>query len=98
MNAINIPGFTAEASIYKTGGPYRMADAPNDPVAGRGILAQADDTVWTTSSICEACGCTVQGFICNCGLRPSDKKLECIKNGGPKRAVAFLGGALQRYQ
>ena len=98
MNTINIPGFTAEASIYKTGGPYWMSGAPNDSAAGRGVLAQADDTVWTTSSICEACGCSVSGFICNCGLRPSEAKLECIRNGGPKKAVAFRGGALQRYR
>lgn len=99
MNSINIPGFTAEASIYKTGGPYWMVGAPNDPAGTRGVLAQLDnDTVWTTDSVCKACGCTVQGFTCNCGLRPSQTKLDCIRNGGPKRAVAFLGGALQRYR
>jgi hypothetical protein len=94
MNANNIPGFTAEASIYKTSGLYWMAGAPNNLAGSPGVLAQLDNTVWTTDSICKACGCTVQGFTCNCGLRPRQAKLDCIKNGGPKRAVAFLGGAL----
>jgi hypothetical protein len=97
MNAINIPGFTAEASLDRTGSRYRMTDALDDRAGRRGVLAQADDTVWTTSTVCEACGCTVSGFICNCGLRPSERKLECIRNGGPKKAVAFRGGALGRY-
>ena len=97
MKASNVPGFTAEASIYATGSRYRIAGTPFELVGGRGVLAQADDTVWTTDTVCKACGCKVNGFVCDCGLRPSEAKLECIRNGGPRKAVAFRGGALRRY-
>ena len=43
---------------------------------------------WTTDTICKACGCKVNGFICDCGLRAAPDKLECIRNGGPARAVS----------
>ena len=98
MTTVRIPGFTAEASIYRTGQSYRMAGAVNVLPGGRDVLAQLANTVWTTDQVCKACGCSVQGFTCNCGLRPSQSKLDCIRNGGPKRAVALLGGALQRYR
>jgi len=97
MNAINIPGFTAEESLSNTSGHYRTAGTRNDFAGSPEVLAQRD-TEWTTDTVCKACGCTVQGFACNCGLRPSDAKLECIRNGGPKRAVSALGGALRRWQ
>ncbi len=91
MNTINMPGFTAETSLYKTSGRYRIAGTPNDLGGSRGVLPQLDD-VWTTDKVCTACGCTVNGFVCNCGLRPRPDKLECILNGGPGRAVAVLDG------
>ena len=88
---MNLPGFTAEASLYKTRGHY-LTGAPDDSGGGRGVLPQLqDDTIWTTDKICEACGCTVSGFQCNCGLRPDPKKVECIKNGGPSKVVSVLG-------
>jgi hypothetical protein len=88
---MNMPGFTAGASIYKTSGHY-LTGAPNELGGSRGVLPQVqDDTVWTTDKICEACGCTVSGFQCNCGLRPDPKKVECIKNGGPSKVVSVLG-------
>ena len=70
---------------------YMVAVSSNG-VAGndsQGVITQLrrDDTTWTTDKICEACGCTVKGFACDCGLRPSPSKSECIKNGGPKRTV-----------
>ncbi len=40
MNTMNMPGFTAEASLYNTGGHYRMAGAPNHLVGSRGVLPQ----------------------------------------------------------
>lgn len=49
------------------------------------VTTQQDDT-WTTRNVCTACGCSVSGFVCNCGLRPNPKKLDCIKNGGPPKA------------
>jgi len=94
MNTMNTPGFTAEASLYKTSGHYRTADTLNDLVGSRGVLPQRDnDTVWTTDKVCTACGCSVSGFVCNCGLRPSQKKLDCIQNGGPdKRQLSTTFG------
>ncbi len=71
---------------------YMVAVSPNGVAVNdsRGFMTQflmRDDTTWTTDKICEACGCTVKGFACDCGLRPNPTKLECIKNGGPKRIV-----------
>ncbi len=41
MNTMNIiPGFTANASLYKTSGHYRTAGTPNDLVGNREILPQ----------------------------------------------------------
>jgi hypothetical protein len=37
---MNMPGFTAEASDYKTPGNYRMAGTPNDWAGSRGVLPQ----------------------------------------------------------
>jgi hypothetical protein len=92
MNAMNIPGFTAEASFYDHGSQYQVYGAPNDLVSSGGVvlpqLLNRDD--WTTDSICRACGCTVSGFVCNCGLRPRPDKLECIRNGGPTRVIRVL--------
>ena len=82
---MNIPGFTAEASLAS--GRREWVAASPDLAGGRQIFAQVqdDDTIWTKDKICEACGCTVKGFICDCGLRPRPETLECIKNGGPGR-------------
>ena len=88
---MNIPGFTAEAALYTTSGHYRSAGTPNDLAGSRGVLAQLQNQdTWTTDKVCKACGCTVSGFVCNCGLRPRPDKLECIRNGGPGRAVSVL--------
>jgi hypothetical protein len=41
MNTINMPGFAAEASLYKTSGHYRaMAGTSNDLAGSRGVLPQ----------------------------------------------------------
>ena len=83
---MNIPGFTAEVSLHKASGAYSMAGTSNDSGGSRGVLPQLPQDVWTTRKVCEACGCTVSGFVCDCGLRPDPAKLACILNGGPKRA------------
>ena len=83
-----MPEFTAEAALYKIRGHYGIAGTPNDGVRSRGVLSQLqnqDD--WTTDKTCKACGCTVKGFVCDCGLRPRPDKLECIRNGGPGRVL-----------
>ena len=38
MNIMNLPGFTAEASVYKTRRHYRVACTPHVLVDGRGVL------------------------------------------------------------
>jgi hypothetical protein len=97
MKTVKMPGFVAEASLYKTCEHYRTAGTPNDLVGRPGVLSQLqDDTIWTTDKVCEACGCTVSGFQCNCGLRPNPRKVECILNGGPTKKVAvFAGGGVR---
>ncbi len=37
---MNMPGFTAEASLYKTLGQYRVAGASDGLVDGQGIVPQ----------------------------------------------------------
>jgi hypothetical protein len=37
---MNIPGFTAEASVCKTPGNYQMAGTPNDLAGNRGVVPQ----------------------------------------------------------
>lgn len=63
-------------------------DAPLG-LSDQGVGIQRDDDTWTTTGVCKACGCTVSGFQCNCGLNPRPDKLECIKNGGPVKAYSF---------
>jgi hypothetical protein len=76
----------------KTSGD-KIAVSPNSPVGSQRALPQArnSDDTWTTAKVCKACGCTVKGFVCDCGLRPSDAKLQCIRNGGPKRVALESG-------
>jgi hypothetical protein len=84
MKTMNLPGFTADASLYRTSGHYRPTGTLNVLVGDRGVLPQRDN-VYTTDTVCQACGCSVSGFVCNCGLRPSQQKLDCIQNGGPDK-------------
>src|SRR5581483_1876397 len=96
---MNIPGFNADASLYVSNGIYWVVGAAGGSFGGSEVLSQLrnDGTIWTTADICEACGCTVSGFQCNCGLRPDPRKVECIQNGGPKKRVAvFAGGRATR--
>lgn len=87
---MNVPGFSAEASLPVSNAGYRTAAAR---IAGsRGVSPQLRD-IWTTSNVCEACGCTVSGFQCNCGLRPDPRKVDCIVNGGPKKVAVFDAGS-----
>ena len=90
MNSAHLPGFTAETSLSKTGCRYRTAASGG--VASRpGFLPQLqNEGTSTTDKVCKACGCTVSGFTCDCGLRPSQTKLDCIKNGGPTTKVVWL--------
>jgi hypothetical protein len=82
---MKIPGFTAEASLYKTGESYRIVGTPNDLVGSRGVLPQLRNLGWgTTRDVCTACGCTLSFFNCDCGN--SSSKLDCIRNGGPVRS------------
>jgi hypothetical protein len=91
---MNIPRFNADATVYVSSGTYRAAGAAGGSLSSPGVLPQLrnDGTIWTTADICEACGCTVSGFQCNCGLRPDPRKVACIQNGGPTRKVVILGG------
>lgn len=94
MKTMNLPGFTADASLYKTSGHYRTDGTLSEMAADRGILAQRDnDTDYTTDQVCKACGCSVSGFVCNCGARPSQGKLDCIRNGGPDKRRLLTGFA-----
>jgi hypothetical protein len=96
MNTRNLPGFTADASLGTPRGRYRTRSRFDGPANGRGRVVaqrQRNEDIWTTDKICEACGCTVKGFACDCGLRPSPSKLECIRNGGPVKRLSVLARA-----
>jgi hypothetical protein len=45
-NEMNIPGFTAEASVYKNPGNYQMAGTPNDLAGNRGVVPQMSAPCW----------------------------------------------------
>lgn len=84
MNTMNMPGFTGEASLYKTSGHYRIVGTPDDLLGSRGVLPQ----LYTTRAVCRACGCTLSEVACDCGQGESaSAKLDCIRNGGPTRAA-----------
>jgi len=87
MNTLRTPGFTGEASLYRTTEHYRVAGISNDLIGSRGALPQLANDTWTTDKVCVACGCSVSGFVCNCGLRPDPAKLACIQNGGPSKVM-----------
>src|SRR6266852_4512798 len=94
MNTLKMPGFTGEASLYRITVQYRMIGGADGMISSQGLLPQLQNegTIWTTSQICEACGCTVSGFQCNCGLRPDPRKVDCINNGGPTKLAVFNSG------
>jgi len=68
MSAMNMPGFTAEASVYKVKGSYYTASAPNRASGMREVvgLAGLDD--------CDRCshlsGCARKRCFCECGDNP----------------------------
>jgi hypothetical protein len=66
--------------------PVALEEADR-PLTGDDVSTRRDDTTWTTDSVCKACGCSVSGFVCNCGLTPSQRKLDCIMNGGPTKVL-----------
>lgn len=77
---MNIPGFTAETSLYKTGGHYRaMAGAPNEPAAAAIKLALDNPTKPPTSDVdcktfpdsitCHECNSTGPGTFDCCELK-----------------------------
>lgn len=87
---MNMPAFTADASLYKASGHYRIAGTSGELLGSRGVLLQLRNLGWgTTRDVCTACGCTLSFFNCDCGN--SQSKLECIRNGGPTRAMSVLG-------
>ena len=43
---MNMPGFTAEASLYKTKVHYRIAGTPDDLMDSRAILPQLDELLF----------------------------------------------------
>jgi hypothetical protein len=88
---MNIPGFTGEASLCHTNN-YRLADVAGNSVGGREVLPQLPPDIYTTGAVCQACGCTASDVACDCGTPPDPRKLDCINNGGPTRAMPVFSG------
>jgi hypothetical protein len=49
---MNIPGFTAEASVYKTPGSYQMAGIPINLTGNRGVVPQMSNLCRYTFNKC----------------------------------------------
>jgi hypothetical protein len=57
--------------------------------------ALANNGGYTTRDVCKACGCVASDVACDCGTPPSQRKLDCIDNGGPVKkpeAMQLSGG------
>ena len=68
---MNMPGFKAEASLYKTSGHYRMAGTPNDLVGSRGVLPQLP--IGFCQANCDAISDPFLRTVC---------ELQCADQGG----------------
>lgn len=54
-----------------------------DPLPISSREGALDNGGYTTRDVCTACGCVASDVACDCGMPPSQKKLDCISNGGP---------------
>lgn len=94
MDTAKMPGFSAEASLYRTAGQYLTTGVPGMRAGSPVILPQLANTTYTTDKICAACGCVVKGFGCDCGTPPNKGKVDCINNGGPSKFVGVFGSGV----
>jgi hypothetical protein len=64
MNAINMPGFSAEASLYKTSEHYQGAQSESAmrTITGASILAGREQILPQAKRMCQ-CPCTI--MICD---------------------------------
>ena len=80
MNIMNMPGFTAETSLYKTSGHYRMAGTPGDLLGSREVLPQLP--IGFCMADCEF-------------THPNDSilrehcKLGCLEGGDPRGPIVI---------
>lgn len=68
MNTMNMPGFTAEASLYKTSGDYRLVASGGDGFAGQAVTPALPiiDTIWRGLRCVDACvACAIAGGVGN---------------------------------
>jgi hypothetical protein len=91
---MNIPGFTAEAALYKSVGHYESDGAERSRGEIRGAISPCLQNTGTTRTICRDCGCIPSFFNCDCGN--SKIKLKCIENGGPGKLQLSPGFAVRR--
>ena len=92
---MNLPGFTAEGSLYEPVANYGSNGGMHFQGGARGSIAAALQNTATTREICRACGCIPSFFSCDCGN--SKFKLACIEKGGPGKVSSTAGiDALRR--
>ena len=91
---MNMPGFTANNTLYVTRGNYRaLTDAPNVPVAAAVMLALARETTVDCHSIpdattCHECNSNGPGTLDCCRLR--DHGDSCIIVNDPNAEAQFM--------
>lgn len=86
---MNIPGFTAEASLYKTSGHYRIAGTPNSLAAltlaligSISVVPDVDCTDFPDNQTCRECG--PWGTLDCCELRRPPDDICIIKERSMK--------------
>jgi len=88
MNAINMPGFTAETSLYKTNETYFLQSLSSTAVGGKaGVVYPARFACWRGACMCSGdddCNgmfstvCSIGGYA-RCWIRgPRDGNVFCI--------------------
>ena len=97
MNITNIPGFTAEASIYKTNRYYSTTNTFNAPTHGIDVIPQLRLIRIFKTGPCDCCMCDgvydtelMQSYVenCECDIFCVEK---CLNPPNPNPPVLALG-------
>jgi hypothetical protein len=85
MSTINMPSFTAEASLYRNSGHYRMAGIPHDLAGNGGVIPQLP--IGFCMANCDHIQDDFLRSVCN---------LNCLDGGGGGGGGGGVGGQVCR--